>query len=125
MSQKFSNRLKLLLALSLFLSTAVSAMSTYKIRIDDHLIHASKNGDVVEIRTQDNNLVVSLVPKDGFYGMKVGDRIVSIDGAPIHKTGEFVDALERAHGNDAKVALIRENSQVDIDLPRQGYSWFL
>lgn len=125
MSNKTSIYLKYLAALFLSFSTVATAMSVYKIRIDENFIRASKDTSTVELKLQSDSLVVSQLPNDGFYGLKIGDRILSVNLTQIHKTADFIDALEKANGQDAHVQVMRASTLVSLNLPRQGYSWFL
>lgn len=104
---------------------AAQAFTVYTIDIQQSFIKASADSAVVELKMADDTLVVSAVPKSGFYGLKVGDRITTVNDIAIHGTNAFIEALNKSADSGADVSLERGKKILKLTIPKKGYSWFL
>lgn len=111
----------LLATSALGVAHAFFAGSTYSesISISDSRIHSDKNGRIVDIDRKQDALVVSALPGDGFFGLKVGDTIAKIDGKPVSSTKDFTTVLSES-GPTATFSIIRAGSPLDIVVQRHG-----
>jgi S1-C subfamily serine protease len=97
------------------------AGSTYSetISINDSHIHSDRNGRIIDIERKQGALVVTSLPSDGFFGLKVGDTIAKIDGKPVSSTSDFTAVLGKS-GPTATFSIIRAGSPMDIVVQRHG-----
>lgn len=116
--------LMLAIALPLF-AGGVNAYTIYKIDIENSFIKASADDSVVELKLVGNSLVVDTLPANGFYGLKVGDRISKVNGATIQSTDAFISALGTSTDKVAAFQVVRANHTLELPIPEKGYSWFL
>ena len=106
-------------------ATGAHALTLYTIKIDDSLIRATANNDVIELRLADSNLTVSKLPANGFYGLQVGDRIARVNGSKVHSTQGFLDGLDKSENQVAEVEVLRNGKTLVLPVPKKGYSIFL
>ena len=95
--------------------------STYSetISISDSHIHSSKNGQTIDLNLKQGALVVSAIPSAGFFGLKVGDTILKIDGKAVSSTKDFTEALDHS-GATATFSVVRGRSQTEVVVQRHG-----
>jgi hypothetical protein len=121
---KLSALVKLAIS-GLLLSTTLIAQSLYTIKIDDSLIRATANKNVVELKLEGSALLVSNTPAEGFYGLKTGDRVVKVNGNDVHTTQGFIDDLDKSKDDVANIQILRNNRITSVSMPKKGYSIFL
>lgn len=111
----------LLATSSLGVAHGFFAGSTYSetISINDSRIHSDKNGQIIDIEREQGALVVTAVPSNGFFGLKVGDTIAKIDGKTVSSTKDFTTVLNES-GRTATFSIIRAGSPMDIVVQRHG-----
>jgi S1-C subfamily serine protease len=95
------------------------------VKINDSLIRATANKNVVELKLEDTLLVVSSTPAEGFYGLKTGDRVVKVNGNDVHTTQGFIDDLDKSKDDVANVQILRNGQIMSVSIPKKGYSIFL
>lgn len=113
----------LAISLPLWVPSA-QAMTVYKIDIEKSFIKASANDAIIELKMIGESLVVVTVPNDGFYGLKVGDHIIKVNGDDIHTTDAFISSLDSSTDNLANFEIERDNTSLKLVVPKKGYSWF-
>jgi S1-C subfamily serine protease len=93
---------------------------------NDNHIRATQNGTVVELVHTADTLVVATLPPEGFFGLRVGDVIVKVDGKDVTTTDSFTYALNTAKSDKAVFTVKRSGAQLELSVDRRhGFDRFI
>lgn len=96
------------------------------VTIDDTHIRSDHNGSIVELRNQQQQLVVTSVPSDGFFGLQAGDVIRRVDNQPVSTVESLRNALRANKTEQASFTVERQGHPLDLNVARaHGFDRFI
>jgi regulator of sigma E protease len=73
-----------------------------------------------DLATWNADTVIDAVPKDSAgarAGLRVGDRVLAVDGQPVANTTEFIAMVNAAPGRDISIEVVRQATRLRIVAP--------
>lgn len=80
-----------------------------------------RDGAVLALRGEGNVIVVEQATADTGLGLQAGDRLHSVDGAPLARIADLTEALRAANGRPVTLSVRRNRQTISITLRANAY----